>query len=51
MDYCRIVIQFLAGIIQSAALEANHSSQRNVNADMDARAICPKLPPAEHTFR
>jgi hypothetical protein len=33
------VIQFLAGIIQSAALEANHSSQKNTNADMDARAI------------
>jgi len=33
------VIQFLAGIIQSAALEANHSSQKNVNADLDARAV------------
>jgi len=35
------VIQFVAEIIQSAALEANHSSQKTVNADMDARATCP----------
>jgi len=35
------VIHFFAGIIQSAALEANHSSQKNVNANMDARATCP----------
>jgi len=35
------VIQFLAGIIQSAALEVNHSNQKNVNADMDARATYP----------
>jgi hypothetical protein len=28
------VIQFLAGFIQSAAPEANHSSQKNVNAEL-----------------
>jgi hypothetical protein len=28
------VIQFLAGLIHSAALEANHSSQKNVNAEL-----------------
>jgi hypothetical protein len=35
------VIQLPAGIIQSAAPEANHSSQKKKNADMDARAVCP----------
>jgi hypothetical protein len=45
------VIQFFAGIIQSAALEANHSIQKNMNAAMDPRAICSYLPTAGHTFR